>query len=118
MDTPDKNQKAKKILVIEDHQDMQAILKLRLENMGFSVIQAMNGEEGVKKTLEDKPDLILMDLMMPVQDGWEATRILRPNMDTQHIPILVVTTQRERVNEHSSIDAGFDDYLIKPYTPA
>ena len=86
--------------------------------MGVTVLQANNGKEGVKKTLADQPGLILMDLMIPAQDGWEATRILRPNMETQHIPILVVTTQRERVNEHSSIDAGFDDYLIKPYTPA
>ena len=81
----------KKILVVEDHPDMRELLIWQMEKMGFLVIPAEHGKEGVDKALKEKPNLILMDIMMPGMDGREATRILRSNSETQDIPILATT---------------------------
>ena len=83
--------KMKKALVVEDNPDMLKVLEFQMELMGFSVITANNGKEGVKKAMEEVPNLILMDIMMPVMDGRDATRMIRSNPETQNIPILVST---------------------------
>ncbi|OGQ23793.1 MAG: hypothetical protein A3C54_05775, partial [Deltaproteobacteria bacterium RIFCSPHIGHO2_02_FULL_60_17] len=83
--------KRRKILVVEDHPDMRELLLRQMQLMGFLVILAKHGAEGVERALKEKPHLILMDIMMPGIDGWEATRWLRSNPETRDIPILAAT---------------------------
>jgi CheY-like chemotaxis protein len=106
----------RKVLVVEDHPDMRELLVWQMELMGFSAIPAKHGKEGVDKAMEEKPQLILMDIMMPVMDGREATRILRSNPVTQDIPILAATALFKESELKSCIEAGCNDYLVKPFT--
>ncbi len=106
----------KKALVVEDHPDMRNVLTFEMEMMRVSVITANNGRDGVKKALEEKPQMILMDIMMPLMDGREATRLIRSNPETQDIPILVVTALANNIALRKCIDAGCNDYITKPFT--
>ncbi len=106
----------KKALIVEDHPDLLHILTLKLEMLGFAVISANNGKQGVAKAIEENPDLILMDIRMPVMDGREATRIIRSNPKTQDIPILASTVLFRESDLSSCIEAGCNDYITKPYT--
>lgn len=106
----------RKVLVVEDHPDMMEILTCQMERMGFSVIPARHGKEGVEKALEEKPHLILMDIMMPEMDGLAATRLIRSNPETQDIPILAATVLFRETDLKSCIDAGCNGYLVKPFT--
>ena len=81
----------KKILIVDDHPDMRKVLQIQIELMGFAGIMANNGKEGIEAAIAEKPDLIMMDFMMPEMDGWEATRILRAISETKEIPIIAVT---------------------------
>ncbi len=107
----------KKALIVEDHPDMVEILTLQLERLGFTVISASNGKEGVEKAIKEKPHLILMDIMMPVMDGREATRIIRSNKNTKNIPILATTAMTEKSQLRECIDAGCNGYIVKPFSP-
>ncbi len=108
--------KMKKALVVEDHPDMRNVLTFEMEMMGFSVITANDGRDGVKKALEEKPQMILMDIMLPLMDGRDATRLIRSNPETQDIPILVVTALANNIALRKCIDAGCNDYITKPFT--
>ncbi len=105
----------KKVLVVEDHPDVLDILTLQMEAMGFAVISANNGKEGVKKAIEEKPNLILMDIMMPGMDGREATRRIRSNQETKDVPILVITALTKESQLRECIKAGCNDYILKPF---
>ena len=105
-----------KILVVEDHPDMLDLLITELKLMGYQAIPARNGKEGLEKALEEKPDLILMDIMMPGMDGWEATRALRAKPESHDIPILAETALFRESDLRSCVEAGCDDYLVKPFT--
>ncbi|MCH7570556.1 MAG: response regulator [Deltaproteobacteria bacterium] len=106
----------KKALVVEDHPDMLEVLTWQMEMMGFSVIAAKNGKEGVEKAFEEKPQLILMDIMMPGMDGREATRLIRANAETQDIPILAATVLFRESDRRSCLEAGCNDFIQKPFT--
>ncbi len=106
----------KKALIVEDHPDLLHILTLKLEMLGFAVISANNGKQGIAKAIEENPDLILMDIRMPVMDGREATRIIRSNPKTQDIPILASTVLFRESDLSSCIEAGCNDYITKPFT--
>lgn len=106
----------KKVLVVEDHPDMLELLVWQMERLGFLVIPAKHGKEGVEKAVKEKPHLILMDIMMPGMDGREATRTLRSNPETQDIPILAATALFRESELRSCIEAGCNDYLVKPFT--
>ena len=106
----------KKALIVEDHPDLLHILTLKLEMLGFAVISANNGKQGVAKAIEENPDLILMDIRMPVMDGREATRRIRSNPKTQDIPILASTVLFRESDLSRCIEAGCNDYITKPYT--
>ena len=106
----------KRVLVVEDHPDMLQILTRQLSTLGFAVILANNGIEGVEKAIEEKPHLILMDIMMPKMNGKEATRMIRSNPETQDIPILATTVLREELELRSCIEAGCNDFPVKPFT--
>lgn len=104
-----------KILVVEDHPDMLQLLVWQIEKMGYSAALARDGKEGVEKAIEEKPEFILMDIMMPGMDGREATRMLRRNHETRDVPILATTALFRESELKSCIEAGCDDYLVKPF---
>lgn len=106
----------KKVLVVEDHPDLRGMLVWHLQRLGFSAISAKGGQEGVEKAVQEKPHLILMDIMMPGMDGWEATRTLRSNPEMQNIPILAATALFRESDLRSCIEAGCNDYIVKPFT--
>ena len=105
-----------KILVVENHADMREILVRILDLMGFTVITSRNGKEGIEKALVEKPDLIVMDIMMPEISGWEATRILRGNPETKDVPVLAATVLFRPVDLQMCISVGCNDYIVKPFT--
>jgi CheY-like chemotaxis protein len=103
----------KKILVVDDT-DWNRDLLVQLLEENYAVLEAVDGEQGVKATEQEKPDLILMDLGMPVMDGWEATRRIKANSVLKHIPIIAVTSHAMVGDEIEARKAGCDDYLSKP----
>ncbi len=106
----------RKVLVVEDHPDMLEVLTWQMEIMGYSVITAKQGKEAVAKAIEEKPQLILMDIMMPGMDGREATRLIRANAETQNIPILAATVLFRESDINSCLEAGCNDFILKPFT--
>ncbi|MFQ5981711.1 MAG: response regulator [Candidatus Heimdallarchaeota archaeon] len=108
--------RVKKALIVEDHPDLVDALARQLKRLGFAVISADNGMGGVEKAITEKPDLILMDIMMPGMDGREATRRIRFNPETKDIPILATTVLHGESDLKSCIEAGCNDYIIKPFT--
>lgn len=106
----------KKILVIEDHPDMRKLLSLELEVMGFEPITAGNGKEGVEKAIAEKPNLVLLDILMPDMDGRQTARLLRANPETKDIPIVAETALSNQKDLNSCLEAGCNDYLVKPFT--
>ncbi len=106
----------KKVLVVEDHPDMLEVLTWHMELMGYSVIVARHGKEGVEKALKEKPQLILMDIMMPVMDGREATRRIRANPETHNIPVLASTVLFGESDIKACLEAGCNDIITKPFS--
>jgi CheY-like chemotaxis protein len=103
-----------RILIIEDNEMNRDMLSRRLERKGYQVAIAMDGQEGVDKAKADKPDLILMDMSLPVLDGWEATRRLKADTDTRGIPIIALTAHAMASDEQKAREAGCDDFDTKP----
>ena len=103
----------RKILVVDDAEFNRDLLLQLLED-DYEVIMAVDGGEGVKKAEQERPDLILMDLGMPVMDGWEATRRIKSVAELKHIPIIAVTSHAMVGDEIQAREAGCDDYLPKP----
>ena len=106
----------KKALIVEDNQDLQFILTGQIKSMGFSAITANNGMEAVEKAIKEKPDLILMDIMLPGIDGREATRRIRSNPGAKEIPILAATAITDKSQLRECIEAGCNDVIVKPFT--
>ena len=103
-----------KILYIEDNEDNILILQRRLGRHGYEVISAMDGAEGIAMAAEHKPDLILMDLSLPVMDGWEAARHLKAAPETKDIPIVALTSHAMVGEREKALAAGCDDFDTKP----
>jgi CheY-like chemotaxis protein len=103
----------KKILVVEDV-DFNRDLIVQLLEDRYQVIEAVDGKEGIEIAQREKPELILMDLSLPVMDGWEATRRLKANPDLRSIPVIALTAHVMKGDEEKAIAAGCDDYLAKP----
>ena len=103
-----------KILLVEDNEDNRDMLSRRLERKDFTVTLAVDGQEGVNKAKSDSPDLILMDMSLPVIDGWEATKILKSDSETAQIPIIALTAHAMSSDRQKAIEAGCDDYDTKP----
>ncbi len=107
----------KKILVVEDTEDNRQILRDLLGMAGYEMVEAHDGAEGVAKAAEHRPDLILMDIQMPVMDGYEATRQIKASPDLRSIPIVAVTSYALSGDEEKTRAAGCDGYIAKPYSP-
>jgi two-component system, cell cycle response regulator DivK len=108
---------SKRILVVEDTEDNRRILRDLLTRAGFELIEAVDGESGVSMAIEHRPDLILMDIQLPVFDGYEATRRIRANPETRSIPIIAVTSYALSGDESKVLAAGCDGYVAKPFSP-
>jgi two-component system alkaline phosphatase synthesis response regulator PhoP len=106
-----------KILVVDDELDILEIIRHALNKEGFEVHIAANGFQAIEQTRKIKPDLILMDVMMPVMDGMEACRQLKEDTDTKNIPIVFLTARSEEFAELAGFEAGADDYISKPIRP-
>ncbi|MHB8906067.1 MAG: response regulator transcription factor [Melioribacteraceae bacterium] len=105
----------KKILIIDDYPDNVFLLQDRLEKEGFEVIKAYHGETGIQKAIEEKPDLILLDIMMPDISGFEVCKILTANQETKLIPIILLTALTEADSLKQGLSAGAFDYIKKPF---
>jgi CheY-like chemotaxis protein len=103
-----------KLLYVEDNEMNRDMLSRRLQRRGFDVLIAEDGEQGVAKALAEGPDLILMDMSLPVVDGWEATRRLKAAPETRGIPIIGLTAHAMASDRNKCLEAGCDDYDIKP----
>ncbi len=102
------------LLLIEDHEMNRDMLTRRLTRKGFDVLVAADGREGVQKAIELQPDLILMDMSLPKLDGWEATRQLKANPKTEHLPVLGLSAHAMSGDRQKGLEAGCDDYDTKP----
>lgn len=102
------------ILVVDDEQDLLDLIEYNLRKEGFEVLQAENGEEGIKIAREHRPDLILMDIMMPRMDGLQAVEILRNDESLRKMPIIFLTARGDEKTEVEGLDIGGDDYITKP----
>ncbi len=103
-----------KLLLVEDNEMNRDMLSRRLQRKGFDVVIAVDGEEAVKVATADLPDLVLMDMSLPVIDGWEATRRIKAAAPTAHIPIIALTAHAMAGDRDKAIAAGCDDYDTKP----
>lgn len=103
-----------KILLVEDNEMNRDMLSRRLERKGYTVVIALDGAEGLQKARSDTPDLILMDMSLPVVDGWEATRQLKADQTTRAIPIIALTAHAMATDEQKAREAGCDDFDTKP----
>jgi two-component system, cell cycle response regulator DivK len=103
-----------KILLVEDNEMNRDMLSRRLQRRGFEVVIAVNGAEGVTMANSELPDLILMDMSLPVMDGWEATKTIKANSTTQSIPVIALTAHAMSGDREKALEAGCDDYDTKP----
>ena len=103
-----------KILLVEDNEMNRDMLSRRLERRGYSLLMAINGEQGLATAHSQAPDLILMDIGLPDMDGWEVTRILKSFEETRHIPIIALTAHALVTDRQKAFEAGCDDYDTKP----
>ena len=103
-----------KILYVEDNEDNIYMLKNRLTRAGHTVVIANDGAQGVAMALSERPDMILMDLSLPVLDGWQATRQIKAAADTKHIPVIALTANAMAGDREKALAAGCDDYDTKP----
>jgi len=103
-----------RILLVEDNEMNRDMLSRRLQRKGYEVVLALDGEQGVEMARSEAPDLILMDVSLPMMDGWEATRKLKASSETQSIPIIALTAHAMAGDREKSLEAGCDDYDTKP----
>src|SRR4051812_8249488 len=103
-----------KVLIVEDNEMNRDMLSRRLERKGYEIVMAVDGGEGVEKAGSEKPDVILMDMSLPVLDGWEATRRVKANPATSAIPVIALTAHAMAGDRDKTIEAGCDDYDTKP----
>lgn len=106
------------VLLADDHEDNRSALQMMLERAGYRTLGAHNGREAVDLALEHCPDLIVMDLAMPVMDGREATRALKSDPRTQAIPVVMLTAMALSIDREGLVEEGFDTVMIKPVLPS
>jgi two-component system, cell cycle response regulator DivK len=108
---------SKRILVVEDQEDNRQILRDLLTSAGYEMSEAGDGQEALVQVGKTRPDLILMDIQLPIMDGYEATRRIKSDPKTKAIPIVVVTSYALSGDEAKAREAGCDAYVTKPYSP-
>ena len=106
-----------RILLVEDTEDNRVIVRDLVSSAGYELLEAVDGAEGLAMAEKEKPDLILMDIQLPVMDGYEATRRIKANPALKHIPIIAVTSYALSGDEEKTRAAGCDGYIAKPFSP-
>lgn len=106
-----------RVLIIEDNEDNRIVYSTILRHHGFRVTEALDGAEGVAKAQQELPDIILMDISIPIVDGWEATQRLKHEPATRHIPVIALTAHALPDDRERALRAGCDGYLAKPCEP-
>jgi CheY-like chemotaxis protein len=109
------DKKNRTILIVEDGSQNRKLFRDVLQYRGYTVLEAMNGQEGIALAKQHQPDLILMDIQMPVMDGLSATRILKQNETTQHIMVVALTANAMPGDKEKILEAGCHDYISKPF---
>ena len=108
---------SKRILIIDDQEDLRGVLRDLLSGSGYAVVEAADGRDGVAKAKSERPDLILMDIQLPLVDGYEATRQIKADPALKATPIIAVSSFAMKGDEEKARAAGCDDYVTKPYSP-
>ena len=103
-----------KILIVEDNEMNRDMLSRRLERRGFAIVMAVDGQQGVDMTRSEKPDLVLMDMSLPVMDGWTATQTIKGDAELKSIPVIALTAHAMEGDREKAMAAGCDDYDTKP----
>jgi two-component system, cell cycle response regulator DivK len=103
-----------KILLVEDHEEIWDFLSRRLKRRGYDVLLAHDGQEAVDKTRSERPDVVLLDMNLPVMDGWTAARTLKADPDTAKVPLIALTAHAMSGDRDKALEAGCDDYHPKP----
>src|ERR1700750_869669 len=103
-----------KILLVEDNEMNRDMLSRRLQRKGYQVVLALDGQSGVELAQTETPDLVLMDMSLPVLDGWEGTRRLKADVSTRHIPVIALTAHAMSSDREKALESGCDDYDTKP----
>ncbi|MEX2213905.1 MAG: response regulator [Phycisphaeraceae bacterium] len=103
-----------KILLVEDNEMNRDMLSRRLVRRGFEVVMAIDGQQGIDMALSEAPALILMDMSLPVVNGWDATRTIKADERTRHIPVVALTAHAMAEDRHKALEAGCDEYDTKP----
>jgi len=117
-ETPEAPQQSKLVVCIEDEPDMIELVRLILGRKGFEVKGAIGGRSGLELIEQEKPDLVLLDLMMPEMDGWEVYQQMKANEHLRHIPVIVVTAKAQSIDKVLGLHiAKVDDYITKPFGP-
>jgi two-component system cell cycle response regulator DivK len=107
----------KRILVVEDQEDLRGVLRDLLTGSGYAVVEAADGQAGVEITRSERPDLVLMDIQLPVMDGYEATRQIKTDPNLKATPVIAVSSYAMKGDEEKARAAGCDHYVTKPYSP-
>jgi two-component system, cell cycle response regulator DivK len=107
----------KRILVVEDQEDLRGVLRDLLTGSGYEVAEAADGQAGVDKARSERPDLILMDIQLPVLDGYEATRRIKTDPSLKDTPVIAVSSYAMKGDEEKARASGCDHYVTKPYSP-
>jgi len=107
----------KKILVVDDEKDLLDLVKRILLRGGFEVITALDGKEGLAKVYSEAPDLMILDINMPVMGGWEVCRKIREDPLYKHLPIIMLTVRKKKEDQLKGLDLGGDEYITKPFYP-
>ncbi len=103
-----------KVLIVEDNEMNRDMLSRRLQRRGFEVVIAIDGAEGVAKSKSEHPDIVLMDMSLPVMNGWEATRAIKADPATKSMPVIALTAHSMAGDREKAMEAGCDDYDVKP----
>jgi DNA-binding response OmpR family regulator len=104
-----------KVLIVEDTEEITALLKFKLKGAGYDVMVAENGEEGLRSARENPPDLVILDVMMPVMDGFEMLSILKKDEILKSVPVIVLTARSSEKDVLRGFELGADDYVTKPF---
>ena len=105
------------ILIVDDEEDIIELIKYNLKTEGYSILTAQTGEQAIKIAKQSRPDLMVLDLMLPGMDGFEVTRYLRSNEDTRDMPIVILTAKGEESDIITGLELGANDYISKPFSP-
>lgn len=108
----------KRILIVDDEEDILNVLRFRLEANNYEVMSACDGQEGLNKARSEKPDLIILDLMLPKLDGYKVCRMLKFDESYKAIPIIIFTARAQKKDEELGMEMGADAYIAKPFEPA